>query len=274
MSEVFAAKAVMNSVLYMISCIVKNLGSRIISTMISVLRKYFVLLPILYLFVAIFLLRSQVQYIYIAATMLVVLTIAVQYHSKVKPDIFLGRWMAVLGVIGISAAVILSIEKIELLSEPNHIASCSLSPIVACSPIIASPQASAFGFSNSFIGIFGFAAILTAAMTLLAGATKLHKLWWRTLLGGIIFGAGFCVWLFYQGVFDIGKLCLYCMLVWLVTFALLWLTTAHTIQAKYLTFGNTLNKLLIHKYELILGTYALIFMILFYRWSDYWLGLL
>jgi uncharacterized membrane protein len=242
--------------------------------MVSALRKYFVLLPIVYLLISIFLLRSQVQYIYLAVGVLVGLTMIVQYRSKARPGVFLGRWLAVLGVIGISAAVILSIEKIELLSEPSHIASCSISPIVACSPVIASPQASAFGFANSFIGIFGFTAILTAGMTLLAGATKLHKLWWRTLIGGIAFGAAFCVWLFYQGVFDIGKLCLYCMLVWLVTFALLWLTTAHVIQEKYLTFGKTFNKILSHKYELIVGTYVLIFMILFYRWSDYWLGLL
>lgn len=248
---------------------------RIIGTAMSTrIKKYFVLLPLIYLGLAIFLLRSEVQYIYIAASVLIALTLLAHHKSATRPEVRLGQWMAVLGVIGISAAMILSIEKIEILSEPSHVASCSLSPIVACSPVIASPQASAFGFPNSFIGIFGFAAILTAAMTILAGATKLNKVWWRTLLGGIALGAIFCVWLFYQGVFDIGKLCLYCMLVWLVTFALLWLVTAHAITEKYINLGKHLNRFFLYKYELIAGTYVLIFMILFARWSDYWLGLL
>lgn len=237
------------------------------------LRQYIFVLPVVYLFIAIFIARSHVQYVYLAAAVLVILTIILQYRAKQKPQVFLAQWMAALAVIGISAAVILSIEKVELLAQPNHIASCSLSPIVACSPIIASPQASAFGFPNSFIGIFGFTAVFTAAMTIAAGATKLTKTWWRTLLGGITFAAGFCVWLIHEGVFKIDKLCLYCMLVWLVTFALLWLVLAHSIENKYINFGAKLNKLFSYKYELITTTYVIIFMLLFYRWSDYWLSL-
>lgn len=237
------------------------------------LQQYFWLLPVAYILIAVFILRSKVQYIYIATSILVILTLIVHRYTKSKPDISLARWMAVLAAIGISAAVILSIEKIEILSEPIHIASCSISPVVTCSPIIASPQASAFGFANSFIGIFGFTAIFTAAMTIAAGAKKLNRLWWRTLLGGIIFGASFCVWLFYQGVFEIGKLCLYCMLVWLVTFALLWLTVSYCVSNKHINLGSKVNKLFSYKYELITITYLIIFMLLFYRWSDYWLGL-
>lgn len=241
--------------------------------MLAILRNYFVLLPILYLFAAVFVARSQVEYVYAAVIALIALTVLAQRRQKLKPEIFLARWMAVLAVIGLSAAVILSIEKIEILTQPGHDPSCSLSPIVACSPIIASPQASAFGFANSFIGIFGFTAVFAAGMTILAGATKLHKAWWRTLLGGIVFGAGFCTWLFYQGVFEIGKLCLYCMLVWLVTFALLWLVTAYCIQNRYINLGEKLNRLLSYKYKFIVTTYTLIFLLLFNRWSGYWLSL-
>lgn len=237
-------------------------------------QRLYWILPILYLIFAVFWLRNSVQYIYIAVSLLLAATLLIQSLTRPRQDIWLARWMAALAVVGISAAVILSIEKIEQLSEPAHVASCSLSPVVACSPIIASPQASAFGFANSFIGIFGFTAVFTAAMTIAAGASKLHKIWWRALLGCIAFAAGFCIWLFYQGVFDIGKLCLYCMLVWLITFALLWLVTAYCIENKSISFGTRINKLLNYKYELITMTYVVIFMFLFYRWSDYWLSLL
>lgn len=238
------------------------------------LRYYYVLLPILYLFVAIFLVRNKVQYVYIASGVLVALTVIIHFGHKLSKETFLARWMCVLAVIGLSAAVILSIEKVELLSEPNHIASCSLSPVVACSPIIASPQASVLGFPNSFIGIFGFTAVFVAAMTILAGATKLSKIWWRTLLSGIAFGAGFSTWLIHEGIFEIGNLCLYCMLVWLVTFALLWLVTAYCIEHKFINLGERLNKLLRYKYELITITYVAIFLLIFYKWSDYWLSIL
>lgn len=235
-------------------------------------QRYYWLLPLFYLMSAVFWLRSNVLYIYIAAALLVASTIVLQHLTRPEQDVWLARWMVALAAIGVSAAVILSIEKIVLLTEPTHVASCSLSPVVACSPIIASPQASAFGFSNSFIGIFGFTAVFTAAMTIAAGAGGLHKIWWRTLLGGITFAAGFCVWLFYQGVFDIGKLCLYCMLVWLMTFALLWLVAAYCVKNRSIDFGKRLNKLLTRKYELIVVTYVIILMLVFYRWSDYWLS--
>lgn len=239
------------------------------------LTRYFWVLPVVYLFVAIFLLRGQVGYVYLASGVLIALTIAAHYYGrKAKPEIRLARWLVVLAAIGITASFILSIEKIELLTEPSHVASCSLSPVVACSPVIASWQASAFGLPNSFIGIFAYAAVFTAAMTIAAGAIKLTRAWWWTLLAGVLFGTGFASWLFYQGVFDIGKLCLYCMLVWLVTFAMLWLTTAYCIEKKHINLGAKLNKLLSRKAELIAVTYVIIFFLLFQRWADYWLSLI
>lgn len=238
------------------------------------LKRYFWIIPVVYTLAAVFLLRGKVQYVYIATAALITLTATVQQYGTSKPDIPLARWMAVLAAIGISASFILSIEKIELLTEPNHITSCSLSPIVACSPVIASPQASAFGLPNSFIGIFAYTAVFSAAMAVAAGATQLTRIWWRTLLAGLVFGAGFASWLFYQGVFNIGKLCLYCMLVWLVTFALLWLVAAYCIQNKHINLGARLNKLLSRKAELITITYVIIFALLFQRWADYWLSLL
>jgi uncharacterized membrane protein len=241
--------------------------------MINFLNKYFPVLPIIYLALATFVVRSDVKYVYLSAIILVVLTAVAQRGKKLKPETILARWMIVLAAIGLSSAVILSIEKIELLEKPDYITSCSLNPVVSCSPVIASDQASAFAMPNPYFGIFGFAAVLTAGMTILAGATRLHKLWWHTLLSGILFGVGFSVWLFVQGVFNIGKLCLYCMLVWLVSFGLLWFVTAFCIENKYINFGKKVNKVLLHKYELITVTYTIIFMLIIYRWLDYWLSL-
>ncbi|MCA9329846.1 vitamin K epoxide reductase family protein [Candidatus Saccharibacteria bacterium] len=240
----------------------------------KILQKYVTVLPIIFLFLSIFVLRSKVQYFYLLAISLVILLIVAQRNSKLNSDIHLAQWLLILSAIGLSASSVLSIEKIELLSQPGHVSSCSISPIVACSPIITSNQASAFGFANPFIGIFGFSAVFTAAMTILAGAKKLHKIWWRTLFTGIAFNAGFCAWLFYQGVFNIGKLCLYCMSVWLVTYAMFWLAADYCVRNRYISFGYKINKLLSYKYELIATTFAIIVVLLFIRWSDYWTSLL
>ena len=90
--------------------------------MVNIFRKYFALLPVLYLFVAIFLARSKVQYVYLAAAILVALTFAINYKRKLKPEIFLAYWMAALAVLGLSAAVILSIEKpyCQLQPQPDR----------------------------------------------------------------------------------------------------------------------------------------------------------
>jgi uncharacterized membrane protein len=242
--------------------------------MLKKLQQNFLLIPIFYLFVSIFIARNNVEFVYASVAALLAITLILHFNDKQKDLMILARWMSVLSAIGLSAAVILSIEKVELLLEPGRIASCSISPIVACSPVISSNQASALGFPNSFIGIFGFTAVFTASATILAGANKLNRNWWRALLGGITLGAVFCTWLFYEGVFNIGKLCLYCLLVWLVTFALLWLVAAYSIKYKYITLGNKLNSVLSHKIELITGTYVLIFLLIVYRWSDYWFSLL
>lgn len=234
----------------------------------------FWVIPIVYMVVAVFLLRSNVWYVYLAALTLVALaSIAQYYSSKVKPEVKLARWIAVLAAIGISVSFILSIEKIELLSEPAHIASCSLSPIVSCSPVIESWQASAFGMPNSFIGILGFACVFAAAMTIAAGASKLSKNWWRTLLGGLLFAAGFSMWLMYQGVFEINKLCLYCMLVWLTTTALLWIVLAYCVRNRYIHLSAVLEKVFIRSTELIMVTYLVIFLVLALKWFDYWASL-
>lgn len=239
------------------------------------IRQYFVVVPIIYLFLTVFLLRHHVQLVYLSAILIVALNLVALKGAKLKPIEFLAMWMLVLGAIGISASVILSIEKIDLLANPDYVPSCSLSPVVACSPVIQSSQSSALGISNLYIGIFGFTAIFTAGMTILAGAIKLHKYWWRTLVTGVAFNAIFCMWLFYQGVFVIGKLCLYCMLVWLVTFALLWLSLAFAVDNRYVNLGKQLNNLLSsYRYELLAFTYTAIFVLIFYRWSDYWLSLL
>jgi len=235
--------------------------------------QYFVILaPIIYLSITIFLLRSKVQYYFLASALLILVTALFLWQNNSVKKLQVGHWLAVLAAIGLSASTILLIEKVELLIEPSRITSCSISPIVACSPVITSDQASAFGFPNPIIGVFGFAAVFTAGMTILAGARNLHKAWWRTLLTGTVLGVGFSAWLIFQALYRINSLCLYCMGVWIVSIGLLWVVLAAAIDNKSLNLGR-LNTFFERPLTPLVYSYLVLFGLIFIHWSDYWTSL-
>lgn len=138
------------------------------------------------------------------------------------------------GFLGLLSAFVLTLEKIEVLKDPNYVPTCNVNPIIACGSVINTDQASAFGFPNPLIGIFGFTAVIVVGMSLFAGI-KIAKAWyWRTFWAGTVFGAGFIHWLFFQSVYNIGALCPYCMVVWAVTIPIFWYTTLWLLREGYL----------------------------------------
>jgi uncharacterized membrane protein len=130
-----------------------------------------------------------------------------------------GWVLAVGGAIGMFAAFVLSADKVGLLQDQiagtQKDLSCDLSAFVSCSSVIASSESEAFGFPNSFIGIAGFAGVLMLGVLLIA-KVELPRFIWAGLQVGALFGIGFVTWLQYQSIYDIGKLCPYCMVVWTV----------------------------------------------------------
>jgi len=84
------------------------------------------------------------------------------------------------GFIGLASAFVLTLEKIALLKDPAHQLSCSINPVLSCGSIIMSPEASAFNFPNPFIGLAGYAVVITIGMAIFAGA-KFKPWFWRGL---------------------------------------------------------------------------------------------
>jgi len=232
--------------------------------------------PIIYIFIAVFFARVDVRWFFVVTGLILLNTALLLYKKHIEPTKLVAILLIVLASIGLAAASILTIEKIELLKNPQHVTSCSLSPIVACSPVIASKQATAMGnVPNPIFGIFGFACVLTAGMTILAGAQKLHPAWWLTLFAGIIFGTVFCIWLIHEGVYEIGALCLYCMTTWMVTFTLFWVVFAELLRLKVVRAHPILRNF-VPRYlpALITTTIGLIVILIYFRWSSYWNSLL
>lgn len=232
--------------------------------------------PLLFTFVAVFHTRESVKVFYLLALILVVLEfllikrIAGKDFKKAYPYILI-----VCGAIGLAAAGILTIEKIELIKNPNRITSCSLSPIVACSPVINSPEASIFTIPNPAFGILGFGLVISVGMVLLAGAEKLKKWWWQAFLAGTVLGAGFCVWLIHETLYEIGSICLYCSGAWAVTFITFVTTLKKASQEGAIKLPLKI-KSLVEKYplEIIVTIFGIVIALILQRFWSYWITLI
>lgn len=140
----------------------------------------------------------------------------------------LGWLLMIGGAIGLLAASILTIDKMSLLQDKANgtfkSLNCDINAFVSCSGVMDSDQASAFGFANSILGIIGFTVVLTIGV-LAVSRTPLPKFIWLGLQAGALFGIGFVTWLQSQSIYDIEKLCPWCMVVWSVMIPIfIWLT--------------------------------------------------
>jgi len=141
--------------------------------------------------------------------------------------------LIVTGALGLLASFILSVDKVQQLQdkiagkESQFI--CDLSPWVSCGSVMASPQSEAFGFPNSFLGVIGFAVVLTLGVVWLGGAPVTGWIW-AGLQAGTVFGIGFVTWLQSQSIYVIGSLCPYCMVVWAVMIPLFVGVTRHSLR--------------------------------------------
>jgi uncharacterized membrane protein len=129
------------------------------------------------------------------------------------------------GVLGLAAAVTLTVEKIEILINPDYVPSCSINPVLSCGSVMITPQASVFGFPNSLIGIVAFTVVLVTGVLAIA-RVDLPRWYWVGLAIGTLLGSVFVHWLAWQSLYSIGALCPYCMVVWAVTIPLLVVATS------------------------------------------------
>ena len=129
-------------------------------------------------------------------------------------------WILLGGIIGEIASFVLSVEKIRQLASPGYVPSCSINPVLSCGSVMLTPQASVLGFPNPLIGIGAFAVVIVTGV-LTVGGVRLPSWYWTGLAAGTLMGVAFIHWLIFQSLYRIGALCPYCMVVWVVTTALL-----------------------------------------------------
>ncbi|MGA4843128.1 vitamin K epoxide reductase family protein [Streptomyces sp. G45] len=179
--------------------------------------------------------------------------------------------LVVTGAAGLLASWVITLDKFELLKDPNFQPGCSINPVVACGSIMKSDQAEAFGFPNPMLGLAAYAVVIGVGMSLLAGA-RFPRWYWLTLNAGTLFGVGFCTWLQFQSLYRINALCLWCCLAWAATILMFWYVTSFNIRNGFLPAPGWLRSFFQDfTWALPVVHLGIIAMLIFTRWgTDLW----
>jgi uncharacterized membrane protein len=196
----------------------------------------------------------------------------VSANKQLSISKFLPHVLIVSGGIGLAASFVIMLEKLTLLQNPTYLPSCSLNPILSCGPIMSSPQAGVFGFPNPIIGLVTFPLVVCVGVGMLAGA-KYKRWYWLLFNLGTLLGFVFVLWLIFQSLYVIGALCLYCIVVWVVTIAAFWYTTLYNLQAKNIqlpkSVQGTADFKIRHHVNFLLLMYLLILLLIIGRfWTN------
>lgn len=141
-------------------------------------------------------------------------------------------------IIGLLASFVLTVDTIELIKNPGVQLPCNINPFVSCTSVANTWQASVFGFPNSLLGIVAFAMLLAIGIMLYSGGRSKKPLWLLVNLGTLA-AIIFVMWFFYQSVYNIGSLCIYCMIVWAVTWPIFLYTTIWNFKENHFELPKT-----------------------------------
>ncbi|MET7378401.1 vitamin K epoxide reductase family protein [Streptomyces sp. NPDC005526] len=176
------------------------------------------------------------------------------------------------GVAGWLASFRLAVDDWRLLKDPAYRPPCDIDSVVSCGSVMSSRQGSLFGFPNMLLGLGAFAAVAALGVAVLAGARLHRRLWWA-LDAGALAGVVFVHWLIGQSLYELNKLCPYCLVVWTVTIALFWAVSLHCLNhgvvpvpRGVLTFVRDTH------WMLLVGWYGVLALLVLTRFWPYWSG--
>jgi len=176
-------------------------------------------------------------------------------------------WILIAGVVGLAAALTLTVEKIEILINPDYVPSCSINPVLSCGSVMVTPQASAFGFPNPLIGIVSFTLVVVTGVLALS-KVALPRWYWAGLATGSLLGVAFIHWLIFQSLYRIGALCPYCMAVWAVTIPLFVVVASIGLQP--LRTNAFARVLYTWRWSLVALWFTALILLIAVRFWDYW----
>jgi len=183
--------------------------------------------------------------------------------------------LAVGGTLGLIAMTWQASERIHMLKNPGVSLNCNLNPIVDCGGVLGNKLAAVLGFPNAFLGMIFFAILATSGLMLLSGGT--FQKWYRhfvMVVASILMM--FSVWFFGVSVYIIGKICIFCVVGWIVSVPIFWYSLIYFLQNTQKKHSETTNKttafLSRHHIDIVVVTYVLMAIIYLTRFREYYFG--
>lgn len=157
-----------------------------------------------------------------------------------KTDRVLFSIMLAAGLLALWAAFTLTVNKFEVLQNPDVVLACTINLVLDCSTVMSTWQSQVFGFPNMIIGLMAFSVVVTVALAGLSGV-KFPRWWLIAANVGFLLGVIFSYWLFFQSVYVIAVLCPWCLLVTLATTLIFSTMTHYNLKHNTFKFKNKVN---------------------------------
>lgn len=165
--------------------------------------------------------------------------------EKKTAKIFTDRGFAILiifvAIVGIIASLVLTLDKIHVIKDPNYNPACNINPVFSCGSVMRTGQSEIAGVPNTIVGLMAFPALMMVGVSMLFGA-KYNKNFWILFKIVALLGLFGVFYLFFQGVYRINALCLYCMSVWVVVLLLNWYALLWNFKHEYFKPPNSMKK--------------------------------
>ena len=177
------------------------------------------------------------------------------------------------GVIAWIASLMLTLDKLTLLENPDAALACDINPFISCGTMINTWQASTFGIPNMTLGLGGF-AILAAVGALLISRTTLPAWFEYAVLGATGFSFAFVHWLAFSAIAIIHALCPWCVVVWAVSAPMFFSTLARLIELNRIRLTSGVSRILRSWMVLSLLWWALVALVVLIVFWDGWMSIL
>lgn len=120
-------------------------------------------------------------------------------------------FVLIFAVIGLWASFVITLDKIELLKNPDYIPPCNINPLFSCKTVMNTEYAEMFGFPNTIIGLVGYTVMITVSVFMLFQG-KVNR--WLLIFAnlGCLISFSFSYLLTWLSMYKIGALCPYCLL--------------------------------------------------------------
>ena len=162
--------------------------------------------------------------------------------ESVKRPTGLAIFFIIGGLIALTAAFLLTVDKFAILEDPQAQLSCNFSVLVGCSTNLGSWQGAIAGFPNPVIGLMAWPVVITIGAAILAGA-RFARWFWIALNLAVTGALAFVIWLMAQSFFVLDVLCPWCMVTWSVTIPMFLAVTLHNLTTGNLPTGPRVRRI-------------------------------